>query len=146
MLTDVERAAAAPPSVELLDAAIAEERRKSGITTAAPPVEIERETGDTLLSAEQRQQCIRFLDAAKASLSPDSADVKITIHDELRFGALLGLEDPAPLFAQLKSLHGGDSKIALRRTEGPVEGCIGFHFDGNYATETVQLTLNCDSE
>lgn len=61
---------------------------------------------------------------------------------------LPGLKDPAPLYAQLLALHKhpASAKIALRRTEGPVEGCIDFHCDGAYATHTVQLTLNDESE
>ena len=59
-------------------------------------------------------------------------------------GVALGLM-PAKV-RQLMALHAGQCKIALRRTEGPVVGCIGFHCDGMYATQTVQLTLNADSE
>ena len=37
-------------------------------------------------------------------------------------------------------------KIALRRTEGPVDGCIALHHDGDYAITTAQYTLNSDTE
>lgn len=38
------------------------------------------------------------------------------------------------------------ARIALRCTRGPVSGAIDWHFDGGYASDTVQLTLNDDSE
>jgi hypothetical protein len=38
------------------------------------------------------------------------------------------------------------AKIALPRTEGPSEGCIGFHCDGKYASHIVQIALNDDAE
>lgn len=37
--------------------------------------------------------------------------------------------------------HPERCKIVLRRT---IAGCIGFHCDGSYATNTVQVTLNDD--
>ena len=49
-------------------------------------------------------------------------------------------------FARLNAYHAGGSKIVLRRSEGPLDGCIAFHCDGGYARETVQITLNDDSE
>ena len=49
-------------------------------------------------------------------------------------------------YTQLMALHPESSKIALRRTVGPVDGCIAFHTDGNYASHTAQLTLTDDSE
>lgn len=42
--------------------------------------------------------------------------------------------------------HGSDSKIALRMTKGPTNACINFHCDGAYATGTVQIALNDQSE
>ena len=38
------------------------------------------------------------------------------------------------------------TKIVLRRTQGPIDGCIAFHPDGSYATQTAQFTLNEDDE
>ena len=99
MLTDAERAAAAVPTKELLQAAMAksrEGRKHGGESVAVDPsktFEIQA-TGDTLLTARQRRRCIRFLNAAHAALSPDSTDIKITL-DEGAFGALLELDDPA---------------------------------------------------
>ena len=79
------------------------------------------------------------------------ADIKITL-DRGAFTALFGLGEASQQYDELLALHcSGDAKIALRRTQGPVDGCIGFHIDGaaskTYeALETVQLTLNDDSE
>lgn len=39
-----------------------------------------------------------------------------------------------------------DYKIALRMTVGPTDGCIGFHCDGDYATTTIQVPLNNETE
>jgi ubiquitin len=150
MLSDAERAAAAAPSAAVLTAA---QERKGGRDRGIKTFQIMPNT-DALLSAEQRRQCIRFMDAAHARVAPDSADIKITLGDsdgrggEAAFNALFQL-DSGEMYAGLLALHPkglGGSKIALRRTEGPVEGCIGFHIDGTYATHTVQLALNDDSE
>ena len=57
------------------------------------------------------------------------------------------LNDPGLLYRRLLVLHSeNNAKIALRRTEGLVEGCIGFHCDAGDATKTVQLALNGDHE
>ena len=40
----------------------------------------------------------------------------------------------------------GASKVALRMTRGPSNGCIKFHCDGPYASGTVQIALSDDSE
>ena len=37
-------------------------------------------------------------------------------------------------------------KIVMRRTQGPIDGCIAFHADGAYASETAQITVNGDDE
>ena len=146
MLTDAERASAAVPTDEMLNAAI---EAKDASANKSFCLE---ETGDTLLSAAQRRLCIQFLDAAHASLSPTSQDIKITFGD--KFGkkgkaAFVGLFGPGSeeQYQQLVAKHTSDNcKIALRRTEGPVDGCIDFHCDGGYATYTVQLTLNDSAE
>ena len=58
-------------------------------------------TAETLLSAEQRQQCINFMDAARASLAPDSADIKITLgRGADAFNALFQLDSDANNFAR----------------------------------------------
>lgn len=142
MLTDAQRAddssAARPPSKQLLQFAMTS---KWANPTKSHEI---RATGETLLTTGQRRRCIEFLDAARASLSPLSADVKIVL-GQGAFLALFGVKSQAQ-HDKLLALHPGSSKIALRRTEGPVEGCIGFHIDGGYATHTVQLTLNDCSE
>jgi len=38
------------------------------------------------------------------------------------------------------------ARIALRCTRGPAPGAIAWHFDGGYATDTVQVALNDDTE
>ena len=51
--------------------------------------------------------------------------------------------------AKLQRLHPSparSTKIVLRRSEGPLDGCIAFHVDGGHASSTVQVTLNDDSE
>ena len=37
-------------------------------------------------------------------------------------------------------------KFVLRRTQGPLDGCIAFHPDGTYASSTLQITINGDDE
>jgi hypothetical protein len=138
MLSDAERPAPTPRLLELL-------KSKAGWDIHLD-FEIQ-ETGDTVLSGEQRQRCIAFLDAAQTSLAPGSADLKITLSGGEALGAVLRDDEGPTKFRQLQGMHKSPhgSKIALRRTEGPVDGCIGFHKDGGYATHTVQLTLNDDS-
>ena len=138
LLTDAQRAVAHPPSKQLLLAAM------TGKWANSQKSHEIRATGETLLKAGQQRRCTQFLDVARASLSPHSADIKIVL-DQSAFLALLGVESLAQ-HDQLMALHPSSSKIALRRTEGPVEGCIGFHIDGGHATHTVQLTLNDCSE
>lgn len=43
-------------------------------------------------------------------------------------------------------MHGGRAAIAMRRTQGPIAGAIDWHFDGGYASRTIQIALNDDSE
>lgn len=46
-----------------------------------------------------------------------------------------------------KHRHGrSEACLALRCTRGPVSGAIGWHFDGYYVTETIQVALSNDSE
>jgi ubiquitin len=104
-------------------------------------------TGESLLTEAQRLRCMHFLDMARELERPGAADIKLTMPQE-KLQALIGCD--AAKLKQLLSLHPkseSDSKeFALRRTESPVNGCIGFHCDGNYATHTAQLTLNGDHE
>jgi len=141
MLTDAGRAAAPTPS----SAALAGARMQGGKAVATDKTFRVDAPNEMLLSAAERQLCIQFLEAAHTSLSPESTDIKVTLDDEAAFGALFGL-DSGTQYARLMALHPGDAKIALRRTEGPVDGCIAFHCDGPYATFTVQLALNDDTE
>jgi ubiquitin len=106
-----------------------------------------RYTNDTVLSEAMRGQLVAFSDAychVMHSQDPTCGalkDAKIVFSGHVGlalFDELLG----QPKAAQLKTLHKDHSKIVLRRTEGPSEGCIAFHVDGGYATETVQMTLN----
>jgi hypothetical protein len=97
---------------------------------------------------------LQFLDSAKDYFSPGSKDIKITLGDVC---GRAGLDALASILSRgrttehihkiLLGLHNHPScaKIALRRTEGPVEGCIGFHCDKG-AEDTVQIALNDDSE
>ena len=117
-----------------------------------------RQTHDTLLTAAQRESCMRFLDEARKSLSPGCADFKVVLGGNSgqggkeAFATLLGL-DTDTQYTGLMSLHQNNHsapKMAFRRTEGPVEGCIGFHTDSgshrNSVNHTVQLTLNGDDK
>ena len=91
------------------------------------------ESDETLLTAVQRQRLIQFLDAVRPTLTGDAAaavpePARYQDHapDEEAFKALLsGLGDASAAYVQLMGLHSSAAKIALRRTEGPVEGCIG---------------------
>ena len=145
MLTDTERSVADQPTVEVLESAMAAKgaSKTETFTLCA--------TGGSLLTAAQRNLCIDFLDVARNSLSAGSRDIKICL-TKSAFQAVFELNDDGVRYRRLLALHGqsdreSDSetaKIALRRTEGPVAGCIGFHCDGGYATKTVQLALNGD--
>ena len=82
-------------------------------------------------------------------------DVKIKFTDVAAVEELLGYVSDgdalhnANAVTELLALHSGGrygACIALRCTRGPVPGAIGWHFDGPYATQTVQLALNDSSE
>ena len=98
------------------------------------------------MSPQQRQRCMRFMDVAHSTLSPGSQDIKLTINSAAAFAVLFPGTDSLAQYYRLMKEHSGNSKIALRRTEGPVNGCIAFHCDGGYATKTVQITLNNESD
>ena len=59
--------------------------------------------------------------------------------------ALLNLHTRHTSHTRLESTESPRSKIVLRRTQGPLQGCIAFHIDSGRDC-TVQLTLNDDSE
>ncbi len=54
----------------------------------------------------------------------------------------------ANAMSQFLNLHKDDENtiIVLRYTRGPSHGATGCHIDGGYASATVQLSLNDDTE
>jgi hypothetical protein len=54
--------------------------------------------------------------------------------------------NPSALAQFLSLFSGVGGRVAMRCTRGPSGGAIGWHFDGGYASHTVQLALNDDSE
>jgi hypothetical protein len=146
MMTDHQRAHAAPPSSEILNK---ERQKKEASRTGTFEI-----TQELLLSATQRQRCMEFMDKARKTRAPGCSDMKITLGNsigrggEIAFAKLfdLSLSAAKQQYDGLMATHPYDSKIALRRTEGPVDGCIDFHCDGGYASSTVQIALNDDSE
>ena len=56
------------------------------------------------------------------------------------------LADLRELFTDIPGTGSGRSKIALRMTRSPTKACIGFHCDGGYATGTVQIALNEETD
>ena len=131
LLSDTDRAAASPPSPELLRAKMTSTGASTAMTFGS--------VGQPILSATMMNKMMDFLDKAHAKLAPNSKDIKIALKESD------GLIEPK-MARKLLSLHRGSSKIALRRTEGPVDGAIGFHCDGGYATHTIQIALNEGSE
>lgn len=131
--------------------------------------EIERNSRD-LLSHAQIQRLKRFSDimfdlqfmmlSARKRENLHDVKVKFTskvaaelllngLPAEERVGESYVAPFPATAGAKLSTilgLHDHSCSLALRRTKGPVPGAIGWHFDGNYATQTVQIALNDDTE
>ena len=58
---------------------------------------------------------------------------------------LVGQNAVTEMMKLCKANH-DDLKIVMRRTQGPIDGCIAFHADGAYASETAQITVNGDDE
>ena len=141
LLTDEARDAAEPPSPTLLTQCMTSKKAASGLTftTKEPAITA------ALITPAQREVCKRFMDAAHAILAPESSDIKITL-TETSFSALFPGDDSNAQYARLMAEHPSSAKIALRRSVGPVDGCIAFHCDGNYATHTVQIALNDETE
>jgi len=109
-----------------------------------------KETGEALMSKQLRDLCMRFMDEAHQLKAKDAPDCKIVFGDEYgnhgkeAFCALFGIGS-GPIYDKIISHHRcHDSnrgvKIALRRSLP--YGCIGWHCDGGYATQTVQYALN----
>lgn len=116
--------------------------------------------GQNLLSVKQMRICKRFLDIlwnlySETINTAPLTDLKVKFLQHEFAERLLGFRcendqsyNPNSL-SQLLGKHrkGGDGAcIALRCTRGPVAGAIGWHIDGYYATETIQLALNDDLE
>ena len=144
-MTDDKRKESPPPNSTQLSAAMASEYAQTypnlSFRTKAP------HDTEILLSAQQRQRCMRFMDVAHAALNPTSQDIKLTFNSAAVFAWLFPGSDPSAHHALLLAEHSPHgTKIALRRTKGPVDGCIAFHCDGGYATKTVQIALNNDDE
>jgi len=122
----------------------------------------------TVLSVEIRQRLCAFLDFmwhltapiappghgnSSSSLVPAPArvDLRMTVPDA-QFSALVGgspalVSELKRLFAEIPGTPSPESaKIALRITQGPSNACIAFHCDGEYATGTVQVSLNEPSQ
>lgn len=105
-----------------------------------------------VLSPAQRRRCIQFMDSMwERKFNELSGDMKI-VFDKDAVETLLEQRAPgdtehnASAVEELHALHSPSCKIAMRMTRGPVPGCIGWHFDGGYASTTVQLALNDESE
>jgi len=134
LLSDTDRAAASSPRPDLLRAKMTSTRASTTKTFH------HLDSSESILSATMMKSLKDFLDKAHAKLAPNSKDIKIALTESD------GLFEPE-MARRLLSLHSNDnSKIALRRTEGPVDGAIGFHCDGGYATHTIQIALNDGSE
>ena len=110
----------------------------------------EYEKDSAILSRAQRRTCITFLDrlwnleSAKYRVEHGTPlrDLKVKF-DCVDAAALLlahkSSGDPGHNPNALKELlkyHGsGSARLALRKTMGPVDGAIQFHYDGPYATK-----------
>ena len=137
------------PSNKLLNEAI---QKKKASTNKTYRYEL---TGNNLINKNEKEKLINLMDIIYNQKNKE--DIKITFGDKFgekgkeAFCALLGFNS-GNLYERLISFHKSyDSislkpKIALRRMQGPINGCISFHCDGGYASETVQLSLNDDSE
>ena len=107
------------------------------------------ETGETLLPKQLREICMKFMDTAHELKAPGKPDCKMVLGDRRGFNgkeafrALFGIGTDH-LLEKILKYHSqaslGNVKIALRRSLP--YGHIGWHCDGDYATQTVQYTLN----
>ena len=111
--------------------------------------------GAKAITVDARKRLMMLMDAYMSTIRfrgiEDKRHVNVNKDMKLVFGsddrALFdSLMKEESAFARLNVYHAGGSKIVLRRSEGPLDGCIAFHCDGGYARETVQITLNDDSE
>ncbi len=111
-------------------------------TTDFSPYDFHQDRRDLHLDSDKRKLCVKFLDhlfAEQQSTNADIHEVKIKFTDDEAARELIGA-------AAVKSLKEYQctkgASIALRCTKGPSPGAIGWHFDGVYASNTVQLALN----
>lgn len=114
-----------------------------------------RYTTNKYIKTEQREGLKMLMDAYMSTirLRGSSKHEHVNVNKDMKL--VFGSDDRALFdslmkeegaFARLNGYHRTDSKLVLRRSEGPLDGCIAFHCDGGYARDTVQITLNDDSE
>ena len=108
-----------------------------------------KKTGDAILSLSQRLILMKLTDIIHQINR--MKDMKILFQfEKYAFSKLFDLDQESSnkIHKKLIELHSNydNAKIVLRRTQGPIDGCINFHCDGSYATKTAQLTLNDDTE
>lgn len=148
-----------PESTDALEALRHRKLREDASFSAEQLLVADRETFSAnplemhdLLEVIQIQWCVRFIDKMWEIKSRDKTfrDMKLTFTDEKAIRRLLHfcprLYPYRETVGRLLYQHPGPAKIAMRCTRGPVEGAIGWHFDGAYATTTVQVALNDDRE
>lgn len=135
------KAEAAKPTKEVMDAIV---KKNKALTKAEYEL---RYTGDNLVSGDMRLELIDIADAfynKELAGGNDKDDLKIVFSDETALKDLDAFLSTPTFSSRMKALHDGKkSKLVLRRT-APTTGCIDFHVDGCYASETVQITLNGD--
>lgn len=114
----------------------------------ADPETFFQSPSSTVVTPGQRRRCISFMDKMWEIKSRDKSfrDMKLVFHPDAIKMLLHTPTDYAYTAQRILAVHPGHAKIAMRCTRGPVEGAIGWHFDGPYATVTVQIALNDDSE
>ncbi|KAI2512900.1 hypothetical protein MHU86_1446 [Fragilaria crotonensis] len=161
MLTDDEREDAAVPLDELRDMAQEENANRFSTFDFRPESRI-------LCLIQCRHLC-SFLDFVWTRTAHDAksdrVDIRLVIDDDT-FVQLLSCLDPLVpsthkartlvrnLHIEYRKVPGARGKrfgnvasqLALRMTCGPTNACIHFHCDGEYATSTSQIALNCPSE
>lgn len=117
---------------------------------ASPSATFEYHRKNGLLKESHMDLICEFLDFLwSAYKTRGQVDMRAVIPDDCLAELLTALERRAKAHTyvrKLKRFHSQDGKIALRLTEGPTNSCISFHCDGDYATRTVQIALNDESE
>jgi ubiquitin len=127
------------------------------------PFEFHQDRRERYLSPAQRNVCKQFMDALWRLKGPELvaknggrpiSDLKVKFSDRAAIDRLLTTHvtagdsgHKATGVADLIAYHGSTgATIAFRCTRGPVPGAIGWHYDGNYASNTAQLVLNNPTE